>query len=37
MGNIKQGLGSLTGNESLKRDGQAQERAGEAKQGKSGD
>lgn len=34
VGNVKQGFGSLTGDESLKREGQAQERHGEAQRGK---
>lgn len=35
MGNIKQGLGSLTGNDELERSGEAQERSGEMQQGKT--
>ncbi len=34
LGNVKQGVGSLTGNEELRRSGEAQERAGEQQQGK---
>lgn len=37
LGNVKQGIGSLTGNEDLKRSGEAQERAGEQQQGKRPD
>jgi uncharacterized protein YjbJ (UPF0337 family) len=33
VGNVKQGLGSLTGSESLRQDGAQQERHGEAQQG----
>ena len=35
MGNVKQGIGSLTGNDELKRSGLAQERQGETQQGKT--
>lgn len=34
IGNVKQGLGNLTGSESLRESGMAQERRGEAQQGK---
>jgi uncharacterized protein (TIGR02271 family) len=34
LGNIKQGLGGMTGNDSLKRAGEQQERSGEMQQGK---
>ena len=37
LGNVKQAVGGLTGSESLKQSGQAQERAGEARQGKRPD
>lgn len=36
VGNVKQGLGSLTGNDSLKDSGAAQERKGEGQQGEQG-
>ena len=35
IGNVKQGLGSVTGIESLERSGEAQERRGESQQGKT--
>ena len=35
IGNVKQGLGSVTGNDNLERSGEAQEREGEAQQGKT--
>ena len=37
LGNVKQGLGSLTRNDDLRHSGEAQEREGEAQQGKSTD
>lgn len=37
LGNVKQGLGSMTGNEDLRRSGEAQERDGEMRQGKTPD
>lgn len=37
MGNLKQGLGSLTGNEKLERSGEMQERKGEGQQRKGSD
>jgi len=37
LGNAKQGIGGMTGNDSLKQSGMAQERAGEQQQGKGPD